>query len=110
MAKFLAPGSAMVTYGAMSKQPVTLPMGLLIFKDIQFKGFWVSRWSDQNPEEKMKCVEEVLDLTRKGEFKDVPMQAVKWERGTKQEELVEAVQGTLEGFRSGKGIFVFGET
>ncbi|SMQ47105.1 unnamed protein product [Zymoseptoria tritici ST99CH_3D1] len=110
MAKLLAPGSAMVTYGAMSKQPVTLPMGLLIFKDIQFKGFWVSRWSDANPEEKMKCVEEVMDLTKKGRFKDVPMQTVKWDRGTKQEELVDAVQGTLDGYRSGKGIFVFGET
>lgn len=49
-------------------------------------------------------------MTRKGEFKDVPMQTVKWDRGTKQEELVGAVQGTLEGYRRGKGIFVFGET
>jgi trans-2-enoyl-CoA reductase len=35
---------------------------------------------------------------------------VHWNTGTKQEELVDAVQGTLEGYRSGKGIFVFGET
>jgi len=33
-----------------------------------------------------------------------------WEWNTKQEDLVKAVSGTLEGFRSGKGIFVFGET
>lgn len=110
MAKHLAPGSHMVTYGAMSKQPVSLPTGLLIFKNISFDGFWVSKWSDQNPEQKEACIQEVLDLTREGKFKDMPMQPVHWELGTKQEELVDAVQGTLEGFRSGKGIFVFGET
>ncbi|KXS94163.1 hypothetical protein AC579_4515 [Pseudocercospora musae] len=99
MAKHLAPGSKMVTYGAMSKQPVELPMGLLIFKDISFNGFWVSRWSESNPDAKEACVKEILDLTRQGKFQDVPFDAVKWDRTTKQEELVDAVQGTLEGYR-----------
>lgn len=45
-----------------------------------------------------------------GKIRDTPMVPLRWEWGTKQEELVEAVQGTLEGFRAGKGIFVFGET
>lgn len=110
MAKVLAPFGHMVTYGAMSKQPVTLPTGLLIFKNVSFDGFWVSKWSERNPEEKEKCVREILDLTRQGKFKDTPMDEVKWNWDTKQEPLVKAVQGTLEGFRSGKGIFVFGET
>jgi trans-2-enoyl-CoA reductase len=110
MAKHLAPGGKMVTYGAMSKQPVQLPTGLLIFKNIGFEGFWVSKWSESKPEEKEACVQEILDLTREGKFKDMPMQPLKWEWGTKQEELVNAVAGTLEGFRTGKGIFVFGET
>ena len=55
-------------------------------------------------------VQEILDLTRQGKFKDIPMQPLKWEWGTKQDELVQAVAGGLEGFRAGKGIFVFGET
>ena len=110
MAKHLAPGSPMVTYGAMSKQPVMLPMGLLIFKNIKFHGFWVSRWSDANPDQKDACVQEILDLTRAGKFKDIPTQSIQWDRNTTQEELVNAVQGTLEGFRSGKGIFMFGDT
>ncbi|KAF2769562.1 NAD(P)-binding protein [Teratosphaeria nubilosa] len=110
MAKLLAPGSHVVTYGAMSKQPVSLPTGLLIFKNISFDGFWVSRWSNENPEQKEKCVKEVLDLTWQGKFKDVPMAPVRWDYDTKERELVDAVQGTLEGFRSGKGIFVFGNT
>ncbi|KAK4993707.1 mitochondrial 2-enoyl thioester reductase [Elasticomyces elasticus] len=102
MAKTLAPDAHMVTYGAMSKQPVTLPAGILIFKNISFDGFWVSKWSERHPEEKQKTVEHVLDLTRQGKFKDTPVQEVPWSWNTKEEELVRAVQGTLEGFRSGK--------
>ncbi|KXL42813.1 hypothetical protein M433DRAFT_156473 [Acidomyces richmondensis BFW] len=110
MAKHLVPGAHIVTYGAMSKQPVSLPTGLLIFKDIHFDGFWVSKWSDKNPEQKEACIKEVLDLMRQKKFKDIPMMPVHWEHNTKQQELVDAVQSTLEGFRSGKGIFVFQNT
>lgn len=110
MAKQLAPDGHMVTYGAMSKQPVSLPTGLLIFKNITFSGYWVSKWSQDKPEEKQSCVQELLDLMRQGKFQDTPMQPLQWDRSTGQDELVSAVQGTLEGFRSGKGIFVFGET
>jgi len=109
MAKVLAPEGHLVTYGAMSKQPVELPSGLLIFKNIVLDGFWVSRWSDANPEEKRRTVEEILQLMREGKFKDVPVQEVPWGWETPKEELVEAVQGTLDGFRKGKSIFVFEE-
>ena len=110
LAKVLSPGGTMVTYGAMSKKPVELPAGMLIFKDLKFKGFWVSKWSDEHPEQKTVVVEELLNMMRAGEFRDGPITEVKWDRQTKGEELIEAVQGTLEGFRGGKGVFMFGET
>jgi trans-2-enoyl-CoA reductase len=40
--KVLAPGGTLVTYGGMSMQPVTIPTSLLIFKDLAFRGFWLS--------------------------------------------------------------------
>lgn len=43
----LAPGGVHVTYGAMGMQPVSVPAGLLIFKDIRFVGFWLSGSSRQ---------------------------------------------------------------
>lgn len=110
MAKLLAPSAHFVTYGAMSKQPLTIPASLLIFKDIHFHGFWVSRWSDQHPEEKKKTVEHVLELTRQGKFKDTPFDQIKWEWETKEEDLVAKVKDTLSGYREGKGVFVFGQT
>lgn len=110
MVRIFSSGAHLVTYGAMSKQPVSLPTGALIFQDIHFDGYWVSRWSEANPEDKVKTVEHVLDLTREGKFKDIPVQEVPWTWNTKKEDLVDAVQGTLEGFRSGKGVFIFKDT
>lgn len=110
LAKLLTSEGHLVTYGGMSKQPVQLPTALLIFKNIHFDGFWVSKWSKENPDEKKRTVDHVLSLIREGKFKDVPVDEVKWDWDTKQDTLVKAVQGTLGGFRSGKGVFVFGKT
>lgn len=110
LAKLLSPDAQMVTYGAMSKQPTLLPTSLLIFKNITFTGFWVSRWSERHPKERIQTIEDILRMVRAGRFKDVPFEEVKWEWETKEERLKDAVQGTLEGYRKGKGVFVFGET
>jgi len=107
MAKVLSPSAHMVTYGAMSKNPLRVGASMLIFKDLVFDGFWVSRWSDQHPEEKKRTVDEILGMMREGRFRDVPMVEVAWGWETGRGELVEAVEGTLGGFRKGKGVFVF---
>jgi len=46
MAKALAPEATIVTYGAMSLQPMCIPNGMLIFKNLRFTGFWVNKWYD----------------------------------------------------------------
>lgn len=107
LAKVLAPGSHMVTYGAMSKQPVALPSGLLIFKNLAFDGFWVSKWGDKNPHLKENTIKDILQLTRAGKFKDIPVEEAKWSWDTEASELAAAVQGTLSGYRGGKGLLKF---
>ncbi|KAL4868941.1 hypothetical protein BDV12DRAFT_89851 [Aspergillus spectabilis] len=104
LAKVLAPGSHMVTYGAMSKQPVALPSGLLIFRNLVFDGFWVSKWGDKNPQLKENTIKDILQLTRAGKFKDIPVEEAKWSWDTEGPELSAAVQGTLSGYRGGKGL------
>jgi trans-2-enoyl-CoA reductase len=49
----------MVTYGAMARQPVKVPNGFLIFKDVRLRGFWLTRWLEQAPRE------EVISLYQK---------------------------------------------
>ncbi|EEQ30900.1 enoyl-[acyl-carrier protein] reductase [Microsporum canis CBS 113480] len=100
LAKVLAPNSRHITYGAMAKQPTSLPAGLMIFNNISFHGFWVSRWSDQNPALKEETIRDIFRLTREGRFKDIPVQEVKWTRETPRDELVDSVQGTLGGSTS----------
>ncbi|KAI0897263.1 NAD(P)-binding protein [Annulohypoxylon nitens] len=106
----LGRGGTMVTYGGMSRAPVALPTGLLIFKDIRFVGFWLSRWADGDAEAKERTVAEILGLIREGKFKDVPIVKVPWTWETEAKELMNAVQGTFKGFRKGKGVFEFKDT
>lgn len=110
MAKVLSSSGCLVTYGAMSKSPMRVGASMLIFKDLRFNGFWVSKWADANPHDKMETVEGILAMTRSGEFKDVPTVEIPWNWDTRKEELVKAVDGTLEEYRKGKGIFMFGDT
>jgi mitochondrial enoyl-[acyl-carrier protein] reductase / trans-2-enoyl-CoA reductase len=44
LANALADFGTLVTYGAMARQPLKIPNGLLIFRNLEFKGFWASRW------------------------------------------------------------------
>lgn len=45
----LAPGGTHVTYGAMARRPLTVPNGLLIFKDLRLRGLWITKWIENAP-------------------------------------------------------------
>lgn len=44
LAGLLVPGGTMITYGAMSRQALRIPNSFLIFRNLHFRGFWVTRW------------------------------------------------------------------
>ncbi|XP_034834589.1 enoyl-[acyl-carrier-protein] reductase, mitochondrial-like [Maniola hyperantus] len=53
----------MVTYGAMSRDPVTIPNAALIFKNISFHGFWMTAWREKASEhEKEKMMADIVSL------------------------------------------------
>jgi mitochondrial enoyl-[acyl-carrier protein] reductase / trans-2-enoyl-CoA reductase len=58
--KLLKESGTHITYGAMSRKPVTIPNGLLIFRDIRVRGLWVTRWIENAPEEEVHAVYENL--------------------------------------------------
>lgn len=67
LANALAPGGTVVTYGAMGRQPVQIPNGLLIFKDLRFCGFWVTRWfREAGPAERRDMIQGIRDLAVAG--------------------------------------------
>jgi mitochondrial enoyl-[acyl-carrier protein] reductase / trans-2-enoyl-CoA reductase len=49
LANALAVNTPIVTYGAMSRQPLKIPNGLLIFRGLSFQGFWLRRWFETKP-------------------------------------------------------------
>lgn len=54
LANGLADRGTLVTYGAMARQPLKIPNGLLIFRNLKFKGFWLRRWLQATPREKLE--------------------------------------------------------
>ena len=54
--KLLRESGSHITYGAMGRKPVTVPNGLLIFRDIRLCGLWVSRWIENAPQEEVAAV------------------------------------------------------
>lgn len=107
MVKHIGSGGHVVTYGAMAKKPLTIPAGALIFSDVHFHGFWVSRWSDQHPEEKMAMLRDIFGYIQNGEFKDVPIEKTTWTSETKANTLVNAVERSGAGFGGKKQVFEF---
>ena len=60
----------MFVYGLLSLQPIPLNSGLLIFKNLTVKGFWLSIWiANLSKEERMTIIPEVLTSLTKQELK-----------------------------------------
>ncbi|MCJ8728506.1 hypothetical protein PDJAM_G00005300 [Pangasius djambal] len=69
--RHLQTGGTMVTYGGMAKQPVTVPVSALIFKDVKVRGFWVTQWKrdhKHDDEALPVMLEELCTLIRAGKL------------------------------------------
>jgi len=103
LANCLAPGSTMVTFGAMSLQPLKIPNGLLIFKDLRFKGIWINKWYDNaTMDERMEAFRRLFEMAKRGLLK------TKVEKAYPLSQAKTAVAHAAQGKRSGKIIFEFG--
>ncbi len=58
--KLLRESGSHVTYGAMGRRPLSVSNSLLIFRDIQVRGLWVSRWIENAPLSEVHAVYENL--------------------------------------------------
>jgi trans-2-enoyl-CoA reductase len=93
----LAPGGVVVTYGAMARQPLKVPNGLLIFQDIAWRGFWVSRWYERAGERAAGALlDELSGLAARGVI-TTPVEAV-----YPLEQIAEAIAHAQRPQRGGK--------
>ncbi|KAG8451158.1 hypothetical protein GDO86_003427 [Hymenochirus boettgeri] len=76
MLRHLDYGGSMVTYGGMAKQPVTIPVSALIFKNVKLCGFWITQWKKERAhtdrEEITKMIRDLCDLIRRGRLVPPP--------------------------------------
>ena len=104
LANCLAAGGTLVSFGAMSLQPLKIPTGLLIFKDLRFCGIWINKWYDNaTKEERMDAFRPLFEMAKRGLLK------TKVEKAYPLSEVKAAVAHAAQGKRSGKIIFEFGE-
>ena len=102
LANTLDPGSTIMTFGAMSLQPLKIPNGLLIFKDLRFRGIWINKWYDNAMmQERMDAFRSLFEMAKRGLLK------TKVEKAYAIDEAKAAVAHAARGKRSGKIIFEF---
>ncbi len=102
LAKTLAPDGTMVTYGAMSLQPVKIPNGLLIFKNLKFTGFWVNKWYDRaSSADRAATFAPLFQMAKRGLLR------TQVERSYSLGEAKAAVHHAMQNKRSGKIVFQF---
>ncbi len=100
LANTLAPEATMVTYGAMSLQPLRIPNGLLIFKNLHFCGIWINKWFDgATPEQRADTFNALFDLARRGRLR------TKIEKVYPLSEATAALAHAAQNKRGGKVLF-----
>ncbi len=103
LANCLAFGGTLVSFGAMSLQPLKIPTGFLIFKDLRFRGIWINKWyDDATMQERMEAFKRLFDMAKRGLLK------TKVEKAYPIDDAKAAVAHAAQSKRSGKIIFEFG--
>jgi trans-2-enoyl-CoA reductase len=102
LANCLAFGGTLVSFGAMSLQPLKIPTGLLIFKDLRFRGIWINHWYDNASQaERMAAFNPLFEMAKRGLLK------TKIEKAYSIDDMKTAVQHAARNERAGKIIFEF---
>ncbi|GMM29597.1 enoyl-[acyl-carrier-protein] reductase [Martiniozyma asiatica (nom. inval.)] len=70
LARKLGSDATMLTYGAMSMKPVSLPTSLFIFKNLTAKGFWITENIKRDPSSRKTTIDAVLKLMEDGDLVD----------------------------------------
>jgi trans-2-enoyl-CoA reductase len=99
----LAFGGTLVSYGAMSLQPLKVPTGLLLFKDLRLRGIWINKWYDEaSAEERRQTFAPLFDMAKRG------LLQAKVEKTYPLSEVKAAVVHANQGKRGGKIVLTMG--
>ena len=97
LANLLSDGGVHVTYGAMSRQKLSLPNRFLIFQQLTFTGFWLTRWTRETPMDQQRELYQKLAAEIVSGNLRIPV-----EKSYPVEEITDALSRAQQSERSGK--------
>ncbi|MEO5720768.1 MAG: 2-enoyl thioester reductase domain-containing protein [Chthoniobacterales bacterium] len=104
LAKALAADGTMVTYGAMGLKPLTIPNGMLIFKNLKFTGFWVNKWYEAaTPAQRVETFAPLFEMAQRRLLR------TKVDAVYSLDEATASVRHAMQNKRGGKIVFQMGE-
>ncbi|KAJ2784452.1 mitochondrial 2-enoyl thioester reductase [Coemansia interrupta] len=110
LARAVAPGGWLVTYGGMARQPLALPTGPLVFGDVRACGFWMNRWYEAQGDRRERDAmwQWLLRLAADGGLRLPPMELVAWRDGLDERRALDVVRAAVGWQEGAKRAFVFG--
>lgn len=103
IARKLANDATFITYGGMSKQPVTLPTSLFIFKNLKSIGYWVTANAKKDPQNKVDTVEAIIDLYQQKKLVNFSVTKKVWKFDEmSNEQVLELVKAAIRDSSKGK--------
>ncbi|WP_232053648.1 zinc-dependent alcohol dehydrogenase family protein [Microbulbifer sp. GL-2] len=101
LGEVLCDGATLVNYGALSGEPCLLAPGVIIFKDITVRGFWLAKWfGTASPERQKEVFGTITGLVAEGKL-SAPVHGTYLVKDVK-----EAVRVAAAGERNGKVLLV----
>ncbi|XP_067675917.1 enoyl-[acyl-carrier-protein] reductase, mitochondrial-like [Haliotis asinina] len=102
MLRYLGQGAKMITYGGMSRKPIVVPTGALLFKEIKLEGYWNTEWNKRNRDSQVRddMYRDLCQMIRDKHFKNPVSDNIPLDQYDK------AVAESLESFKGTKKILV----
>ncbi|KAG9100903.1 mitochondrial 2-enoyl thioester reductase [Ceratobasidium sp. 370] len=103
LAGYLGHNAALVSYGAMSMSPLSLPTSLFIFKNLVSYGYWQTRWYEtHSPEERQSMLREITELMLSDKLKAPEHEILSIRECVSDEEATKSLRDTLGKVAAGR--------
>ncbi|KAI6118141.1 hypothetical protein F5141DRAFT_1212033 [Pisolithus sp. B1] len=107
MVRLLGQDAHLVSYGAMSREPLSVPTSLFIFKNLTCHGFWQSLWySRKSKQERERLMENLVGLMRHGKLRCPEHEVLEIGGSEGDEEKISKVMKRLRDGRYGRKVLL----
>lgn len=107
LARKLGHDATLLSYGAMSMKPVSLPTSLFIFKNLTAKGFWITGNLKRDPNSRKETLDHVIKMMEDGDLVDSTYNETKVDLSRiSDDEFLKSFMNGLANSKNGKQLIV----